>query len=84
MQRRAYVCVCMYVCVCVCVCVYMTSIQVSTYGKAIKKSPRYNSNRHFEVSDQKGVVGAARCSRKSKGWADDNNGLIELKTHKND
>lgn len=45
-------------CVCVYMCVYTTSIQVSTYGKAIKNPPRYNSIRHFEVSDQKGVVGA--------------------------
>lgn len=79
---------CVRACVCVYMCVYTTSIQVSTYGKAIKNPPRYNSIRHFEVSDQKGDVGAActttRCSRKSKGWAGDNNGLIELKTHKND
>lgn len=62
----------------------MTSIEESTYGMAIKIFLRYN--RHFEASDQKGEAPllAARCSRKSKGWADDNNGLIELKTRKND
>ena len=38
---------------------YTTYVQVSTYGQAIKNPLRYNSIRHFEVTDQKCVVGAA-------------------------